>query len=319
MKPKVFIGLPIPIDVQEYIGKYCDYRMWNDEGIIPYNLLMKEVKDIDGLLIVKRQIDAQLLEEAPNLKIVSNMSVGFENFNLGDMRTKNVIGTNTPNVLDETVADLVIGLMIGVSRKIVNLDQLVRTGGWTDENDTPNFGLDIHHKKIGIVGMGRIGEQVAIRAKFGFHMDVMYYSRSRKPELENKLQIQYVEFESLLKQSDFIVVLTSLTPQTEKMIGRKEFSLMKKEAIFINAARGGVVDESALIDALNRQTISGAGLDVFEKEPIDLYNPLLLTKNTILTPHIGSATSETRHKMAKLAAENLIAGVLGFEPPNIVT
>lgn len=318
MKPKVYIATQVPKEVEEYIGKHCDYRKWDSEEIISYEKLRYEIKDSEGLILILRNLDRELLEMAPNLKAVSNVSVGYNNFDIAAMRERNIMGTNTPFVLDETVADLVFGLIISAARRIPELDNYVRMGQWTGESDKHFYGTDVHHTTLGIIGMGRIGEQIARRGKLGFNMDVQYYNRNRKIKTEKTLGVRFAEMEELLKSSDFVVLMTPLNPDTEKLMGKNEFSLMKKTAFFINTSRGGTVDEDALIDALKCQSIAGAGLDVYTEEPVALNNPLLKMKNVVLLPHIGTATYRTSFDMAMLAARNLVMALYGERPPNLV-
>jgi gluconate 2-dehydrogenase len=277
-----------------------------------------EIADVDGLLMVGGSIDQELLDRATRLKVVSNVSVGYNNFDIEAMKKRAVLGTNTPSVLDETVADLVLALVLATSRRIVELDRYVKEGKWEKGNDEQLLGADVHHATIGIIGMGRIGEAIAKRAKNGFDMDVLYYNRTRKHQAEEKLGVEYASMDEVLKRSDFVVLMTPLTPETTHMIGKKEFSLMKENAFFINASRGQTVDEQALIEALEMGKICGAGLDVYEKEPVDLDNPLLKMPNVVTLPHIGSATEKTRFEMAMLAAKNLVLGVRGEQPPNLL-
>lgn len=318
MKPKVYIAAEVPKEVEEYIGKHCEYRKWDSEEIIPYERLRDEIKDSEGLILFLRNVDSKLLEMAPNLKVVSNVSVGYNNFDIAAMRERNIMGTNTPFVLNETVADLVFGLIISAARRIPELDHYVRRGLWTGEGDKQFYGADVHHTTLGIIGMGRIGEEIARRGKLGFNMDVQYYNRNRKIETEKNLGVRFAEMEELLKSSDFVVLMTPLNPHTEKLMGRNEFSLMKKTAFFINASRGGTVDENALIDALKSQSIAGAGLDVYAEEPVAPDNPLLKMNNVVLLPHIGTATYRTSFDMAMLAAHNLVKALYGERPPNLV-
>jgi glyoxylate/hydroxypyruvate/2-ketogluconate reductase len=318
MRPKVFIARPVTPDVEAYIGEYCDYKKWDSTETIPRERLIEEIRDVDGLLTSGTPINEALLEQAPNLKVVSNVSVGYNNFDMVAMKAKGVMGTHTPDVLDETVADLVLTLMLSAARRVPELDKLVKDGKWRAGSDTRLFGVDVHHKTAGIIGMGRIGEAIAKRAKFGFSMDVLYYNRSRKPEAEEKLGVHYASLEELLKKSDFVILMTPLTPETTRFMGREQFRLMKRDSIFINASRGQTVDEPALVEALQTGKIGGAGLDVFEQEPVDPDNPLLKMANVVTLPHIGSATAQTRSDMAMLAAQNLVKAVRGEMPPNLV-
>ncbi|MFC7392246.1 2-hydroxyacid dehydrogenase [Scopulibacillus cellulosilyticus] len=318
MKPKVYVARQVPDKVLDYIGEYCDYRKWEDNKPIPRQQLLEEIKDAEGLLITGEKIDDELLNSAPKLKVVSNISVGYNNFDLDAMRNRGVKGTHTPYVLDETVADLAFGLILSAARRIPEMDRMVKEGKWEKGDDEPLFGIDVHHQTLGIIGMGRIGEAIAKRAKLGFSMNVLYHNRNRKTDVEDTLGVSYCSLEDLLKQSDFIVLMVPLTKETVHYIGRKELGLMKESAVFINTSRGKTVDESALIEALENGVIRAAGLDVFEEEPVSADNPLLKMPNVVTLPHIGSATYQTRFDMAMVAAENLVAAVTGNEPPNIV-
>lgn len=317
MKPKILIARPIPREVEEYIAEYCEIERLTNEGNIPREHLFQALQDVEGL-IGNVRIDKELLDHAPSLRVVSNNSVGYNNFDLEAMKARNVMGTNTPFVLDETVADLVLGLILATARRIPELDQYVKNGQWKKGDVENLFGTDVHHATLGIIGMGRIGEAIARRAKFGFDMDVVYYNRNRKMEAEDQLGLRYLAFDELLAQSDFVVLMTPLTPETTRLMGREQFSKMKNSAFFINASRGKTVDEGALIEALETKQIAGAGLDVFEMEPVQPDNPLLKMPQVITLPHIGSATAKTRFDMAKLAAQNLVSAVRGEVPPHLV-
>lgn len=318
MKPKVFIAQNVSKEVESYIGNYCDYKTWNSDEKIPKDILFKYVSEVDGLMQAGVKIDKELLDASPNLKVVSNTAVGYDNFDLIEMKKRNIIGTNTPYVLDNTVADLVFALILSASRRIVELDKFIRDGKWTKDIDKENFGLDVYNKTLGIIGMGRIGEKIAKRGKFGFDMDVIYFNRHRNLEMEEKLDIKYSTFDELLIKSDFIVIMTPLNEESKNLIDYREFNLMKKSAIFINASRGQTVNEAALIDALENKKIYAAGLDVFYTEPINKDNPLLKMKNVVLSPHIGSATVKTRDEMAMMAAKNMVSALIGEPVPNIV-
>ncbi|MDR6885036.1 D-glycerate dehydrogenase [Bacillus sp. 3255] len=317
-RPKVFLAKQVPSEVEAYIAEYCEYTKWDIEDEMPREQLLEALSDVDGLLISGGSIDQELLDRAPKLRIVSNVSVGYNNLNLSAMKERAVLGTHTPGVLDETVADTVFGLILASARRIPELDAYVKAGRWQKGSDEAIFGIDVHHAKLGIIGLGRIGEAIARRAKFGFSMDVVYYNRSRKEAAEQSLGVSYRSLQELLRESDFVVLMTPLTADTARLIGREELALMKKSAIFINASRGQTVDEAALIEALEQGIIRGAGLDVFEQEPVAPDNPLLRMPNVVTLPHIGSATHKTRFDMAMLAAENLVKGVLGEVPPNVV-
>lgn len=315
-KPKVIVTNEIPEKAVKFLSAHTE-AIYLDRGATQEELISK-IHDVEGLLTGGFQVDEALLRHAPKLKIVSNIMVGYNNFAIDDMKKYHVLGTHTPYVLDTTVADLIITLMLVTSRRVCELDQYIRDGKWNPEDGVNLFGVNMTGKKLGIIGMGRIGETVARKAIGGFDMEVRYYNRSQKLENENNLNIQYAPMDEVLSQSDFVVVMTPLTDQTRGLIGKRELALMQKTAILVNASRGPVVNENELILALRNQTILGAGLDVFEQEPIQKDNELLAMKNVVLTPHIGSATAETRLDMAMVAAENLVDGLYGRTPKYVV-
>ena len=279
---------------------------------------MNKISDKEGVFLSGIKIDEELLQHASKLRVVSDVSVGYDNFDLKIMKEKNIIGTNTPSVLDNTVADLIFGLILSTARRISELDKYVKNGRWTAEDDKNLFGVNVHHATLGIIGMGRIGEAIAKRAKLGFDMEVIYNNRNRKPEVEERLGVKYCDFQSLLQKSDFIVVMTPLTKDTYHLIDFDEFNMMKETAVFINASRGEIINEQALIEALQNKKIFGAGLDVYEKGIVDSKNLLLKMSNVVTLPHIGSAVEETRNDMAMVAAINLVEALLGKNPNNVV-
>jgi len=317
-RPKVLIGLKIPKEVEEYIGEYCDYEMWDSEEPMLRSELLNKLRDKDGVIIDGAQVDEEFLGKGPRLKVVCNVSVGYNNFDLTAMKKRNVIGTNTPGVLNDTVADLIIGLILAVARRIPEMDKYVKDGRWKLGDYKTLFGTDVHHSTIGIIGMGRIGEVVAKRAKVGFDAEVIYYNRTRKLDIEEKLGINYMDLNELLSKSDFVVLMTPLTKETFHLIDFEEFETMKQDAVFINASRGQTVNEEALIAALKSKKILGAGLDVFEVEPISSDNELLKMPNVVTLPHLGSATEKTNNSMARLAAENLINSLCKGNAQSIV-
>lgn len=318
MKPTIFVTRPVPEETEAYLREHCLVDKWEGDGPVPRDRLLERLGNAEGLLTSGGKIDAELLDHAPRLRAVSNISVGYNNFDLAAMKARSIIGTNTPEVLNDTVADLIMGLVLSAARRIPELDRYVKEGRWRRGDDEILFGLDVHHKKLGIVGMGGIGEAVARRGKFGFGMSVLYHNRHRKPEAEAALDAVYHSLPELLREADFIVLMTPLTPETKGLIGAKEFALMKETAIFINASRGATVDESALVEALKSGKIYGAGLDVFEHEPVAPDHPLLTMPNVVTLPHIGSATEHTRNQMAMIAAQNLVLALKGHTPPNAV-
>lgn len=271
-----------------------------------------------GLIGSGLSVDPAILNRAPSLKVVSNISAGYDNLDIGELARRGILATNTPDVLTETTADAIFGLLISTARRIPELDRYVKEGSWTGKISKAMFGVDVHGKTLGIIGMGKIGQAVAERARFGFRMEILYHNRTRRPKAEEKLDATYLDLDGLLRKSDFICLMAPQTPETIRMIGTREFGMMKTSAIFINGSRGALVDETALVEALKSGKILAAGLDVFEKEPIGKSHPLLSMPNAVTLPHIGSATSETRDEMARLAVQNLIAGLNGKTPPSLI-
>ncbi|WLG53625.1 D-glycerate dehydrogenase [Pseudomonas sp. FP1742] len=271
-----------------------------------------------GLLGASLKLDAGLLDLAPNLEAIASVSVGVDNYDIDYLTERRILLSNTPDVLTETTADTGFALILATARRVVELANMVRAGQWNRNIGPAHFGSDVHGKTLGIIGMGRIGEALAQRGHFGFGMPVVYHSHSPKPAVEQRFNAQYLSLTELLQQADFICLTLPLTAETEKLIGAREFALMRPQSIFINISRGKVVDEAALIEALQQNRIRAAGLDVFEREPLRPDSPLLQLNNVVATPHIGSATHETREAMATCAVENLLAALAGQRPANLV-
>lgn len=271
-----------------------------------------------GLLGASLRLDATLLDLAPKLEAVASVSVGVDNYDIDYLTRRGILLSNTPDVLTETTADTGFALILATARRVVELADMVRAGQWHKNIGPAHFGSDVHGKTLGIIGMGRIGEALAQRGHFGFGMPVIYHSHSPKPAVEAHFGAHYRSLNDLLQQADFVCLTLPLTAETEKLIGAEQFALMGPETIFINISRGKVVDEAALVEALQQRTIRAAGLDVFEKEPLDHGSPLLRLNNVVATPHIGSATHETREAMATCAVENLLAALAGEKPKNLV-
>lgn len=271
-----------------------------------------------GLLGASLKLDAGLLDLAPNLEAIASVSVGVDNYDIDYLTERRILLSNTPDVLTETTADTGFALILATARRVVELANMVRAGQWNRNIGPAHFGSDVHGKTLGIIGMGRIGEALAQRGHFGFGMPVLYHSHSPKPAVEQRFNAQYCSLTELLQQADFICLTLPLTAETEKLIGAREFALMRPQSIFINISRGKVVDEAALIEALQQNRIRAAGLDVFEREPLSNDSPLLQLNNVVATPHIGSATHETREAMATCAVENLLAALAGERPVNLV-
>lgn len=319
MKKKIIAYNRVEKPVLDELNEKFDVHFF--KGIDPKTdpAFLKCLGEAEGIIGLELPVDQTLLKQAPNLKIISNVSVGYNNLDLDQIEQRGIMATNTPDVLTDTVADTIFGLLIATARRIPELNQLVKTGKWQAEAVGPeHFGTDVHHKTLGIIGMGRIGKALAQRAHFGFDMDILYHSRRPKPDTEKSFSASYRSMDTLLQASDYVCLITPLTTETEKLIGKREFELMKSSAMFINGSRGKTVDEPALIHALQTKKIAGAGLDVFETEPVAPDNPLLTMKNVVTTPHIGSSTDETELKMSELAAYNLEKGLSGEKPPNLI-
>lgn len=314
-RPYVFVTRKIPEETLVTLKEKAEVKMWpKEEEPVPREVLLEEAGRAEGLLtMLSDSIDKELLEQAPKLKVVANMAVGYDNIDVSFAREKNVFVCNTPDVLTETTADLTFALLLASARRLVEASEYIKDDRWKNWSPLLLAGADIHHKTIGIFGMGRIGAAVAKRAA-GFGMNVLYHNRSRNIQAEKELGASYVSFSELLEDADFVVSLAPLTESTRNVFNEDAFSKMKNTAFFINASRGGLVDEGALAGALENLQIAGAGLDVFKEEPIGKDHPLLRFKNVTVLPHIGSASRETRLKMASLAGKN-IADVLGGIKP----
>jgi glyoxylate reductase len=276
--------------------------------------LLEAVRGAAGILpTVTEKMDAEVMDAAGDgLKVIANMAVGYDNVDLDAAGERNVVVTNTPEVLNETTADTAFMLLLAAARRLGEAERLLRSGGWEAWGPMQLTGPDVWGKKLGVVGFGRIGQAVARRAR-GFDMEVLYHDQYRIESAEKETGVRYVELDELLRTCDFISVHTPLTDETHHLIGATELGRMKPEAVLINTSRGPVVDEAALADALGEGRIFAAGLDVYEKEP-EVHPKLLELENAVLAPHIGSASVETRDRMAVLAAENIVAVLSGEEP-----
>jgi len=318
MKPKVYVTRLLPKEAMDRIVQFCDARVWQGELPPPKEILLEEVREAEGLLcLLTDRVDAELMSRAPKLRVISNYAVGYDNIDVDEATRRGIVVGNTPAVLTETTADFAFALMMAAARRIVEGDRQVRAGYWKTWGPMILLGQDMHHATLGIIGLGRIGTAVARRAK-GFGMRVLYYGPSRKEKTEEELGIQYAEFDKLLAEADFITIHASLTPATHHLIGKDELEKMKRTFILVNTSRGPIVDNMALYETLRDRKSAFAALDVTEPEPLPANHPLLTLNNVIVTPHIASATVETRTKMALMAVDNLIAGLKGEMPPNPV-
>jgi gluconate 2-dehydrogenase len=270
-----------------------------------------------GMIGAGRKLGREQLESAKQLEVVSSISVGYDNYDVGYLTERGIMLTNTPDVLTESTADLGFSLIMSSARRVAELDAYTKAGNWKRSIEAPHFGTDVYGKTLGIVGMGNIGAAVARRGRLGFNMPILYSGNSRKTTIEQELGAQFRTLDQLLAESDFVCLVVPLSEKTQHMISTRELSLMKKSAILVNIARGPIVDEPALIKALQDGTIRGAGLDVYEKEPLS-ESPLFALSNAVTLPHIGSATDETRQAMADRAYANLRAALLGEKPQDLV-
>lgn len=306
-KPKIYIPRPNFPEVIKRLESHFEVVHNQDDQVVTKEHFFLQASKADGLLTTGSDvINAELLSACPRLKICANMAVGFNNFDLQSMSQAGVLATNTPDVLTQTTADFGFALLMACSRRLVESEHFLRDHQWKQWRFDLMAGHDVHGSTLGIIGMGRIGQAVARRASKGFDMKVIYHNRSvLDSSIERECGAQWVQLETLLSTSDHVMLVLPYSPQAHHMIGHKELSLMKPGAHLINIARGGLIDEDALVDALERGHLGGAALDVFEGEP--QVNPRLLTqKRVVLTPHIASSTLQTRLKMSNLAADNLI-------------
>ena len=321
LRPRVFVARRIPDDGLDPIRAACDVAVWEDELPPPRDELLRAVAGCDGILtLLTDRVDDALLDAAgPQLRVVSDLAVGFDNVDVPACTRRRIAVGNTPGVLTETTADLAFALLMAGARRIAEGDRLVRAGGWRTWGPMAFLGTDVHGSTLGIVGFGRIGQAVARRAA-GFGMPVLYASRDRvAPEIEAAAGgATFVPLDELLARADFVSVHVPLGPATRHFIGAAELARMKSTAILINTARGPVVDQAALYEALRDGVIGGAALDVTDPEPMPGHDPLLTLENCLVVPHIASASRATRGRMAAMAAANLLAGVRGARLPNPV-
>ncbi len=293
----------------------ANVEMWPEEEIpCPRELLLEKAKKADALLtMLSDAIDKQLLDEAKQLKVVANLAVGFDNIDVRYAKERGVVVCNTPDVLTDTTADLTFGLILATARRLMEASDFVKNNQWKSWGPLLLAGHDVHHKTIGIVGMGKIGQAVAKRAT-GFEMNILYHNRSRNEEAESRFGASYASLDELLAKADFVICLTPLTEETRELFNKEAFKKMKTSAIFINVSRGAVVNEDDLYEALTKNEIAGAGLDVFLNEPIEADHPLVGLNNVVALPHIGSASFDTRYTMMNLCAENIASVLKGEEP-----
>ena len=316
-KPKIYVTRQIFDEAVDRLREATDMKYWDSEMPPPRDELLREVQDIDGLFcLLTEKIDAELFDAAPNLKVVSNMAVGFDNIDVAEATKRGIPVGNTPGVLTETTADFAFALLMAAGRRVSEGDRYTRAGNWKTWGPMVLLGQDIHGSTLGIIGFGRIGVEMAKRAK-GFGMNIVYYDVIRNEEREREYEATYCsDVKELLAQSDFVSIHVNLTPETRHLINADTLSGMKSTAVLVNTSRGPVVDQTALYHALKDGTIAAAGLDVTEVEPISMDDPLLTLENVIIAPHIASGSVVTRTKMSLMAVDNLLAGLNGEPLPN---
>lgn len=315
---KVFVAGKIPEIGLKMLQKECHVEVYNKDELISEAELREKIKDKDALLsLLSTPVNKETIDSAKNLKIIANFGAGYNNIDIDYAQDKEIPVTNTPQVSTAATADLTFALVLAVARRVAEGDQLCRTKGFNGWAPLFFLGREVSGKKLGIVGLGNIGKAVAQRAK-GFGMEILYTGNTRKsPEVEKELNATFVSFEDLLQQSDFITINCAFTPESKHMFSTEQFKMMKPTSYLVNAARGPIVDEQALVDALKAKEIEGAALDVFEFEP-KITDELKSMDNVVLTPHIGNATIETRDAMAEMAVQNIINVLNGKEPLNPV-
>lgn len=312
---KIVVYKPLPEETIEYLRSHADVAIVDPKQP---NALIDALKDADGAIGTGVKMNAETLAGATRLKVLSTVSVGFDAFDIDYLNQRGILLTNTPDVLTESTADTAFSLVLLTARRLAELDAFVKAGKWTKKIGEDKFGVDVHHKTLGIVGLGRIGTSVARRAALGFEMKVLYVGHGVNERAEREYGAKKVELDELLSTSDFVLLQPPLTAETRNLIGTPQLKAMKRSAFLINASRGQIVDEAALVEALKDGTIAGAGLDVYLEEPLSVESPLLKMNNVVTLPHIGSATQETRRAMNKNAAENLISALNGTLKSNMI-
>lgn len=318
MPDKIFITRRLPTRLQP-LQELASVEVWPERQPPPYEVLLEKIRNVDGLLcLLTDPIDRRLIEAGANLKVISQMAVGYDNIDIAAATAKQIPVGHTPDVLTNATADFAWALLMATARRVVEADRFTRANQWQTWEPDLLLGADVGGATLGIVGLGRIGQAMARRAK-GFEMRILYTNHKRcDPELEKTLGVEFVEFDYLLQTSDFVTIHTPLTPETHHLFGDRQFEQMQQSAVLINTARGTIVDPEALYRALKSGQIAAAALDVTDPEPIPAASPLLTLDNLIITPHIASASRQTRDKMATMAIANLIAGLQGNRLPHCV-
>ncbi|RME84691.1 MAG: D-glycerate dehydrogenase, partial [Planctomycetota bacterium] len=315
---KVYVTRKLPEKALKMLDGKVEWSVNPEDRVLTKEELIQNGKDCDGILcLLTDPIDQEIMEKCPKVKIFSNYAVGYNNIDVEEATRRGIMVTNTPGVLTETTADFAFALLMAIARRIVEADHFLRAGKFKGWAPMLFLGQDVHNRTLGILGMGRIGQAVARKGRFGFNMNILYYDAHRNEKVEKELDANFCSPEELFAQSDFVSIHLPLTKETHHFVNADLLGRMKETACLINTARGPIVDEEALVKVLKEKKIFGAALDVFEKEP-EVHPGLLDLENVILVPHLASASVETRTKMAVMAVENLLAGLEGKRPPCIV-
>ncbi len=318
MKPAVVLYKPLADDLRQRLDAHfevTEIEGLDEEHVKKYASVLEKAQGIIGS---GGKFDQKMLDRLPQLKVASTISAGYDKYDVDALNARGILLMHTPSALTETVADLLMGLVLSTARRLPELAERTKAGEWRENVTADWFGTDVHHKTLGVVGMGRIGMALAQRAHLGFSMPILYNARRRHAEAEQRFDATYCDLDSLMAAADFVCIILPLTDETHHLINRERLAKMKASAILINAGRGPVVDEAALIHALENHVISAAGLDVFEREPLAADSPLLRLPNVVALPHIGSATHETRYAMDATGVDNLIAAFNGQVQENCV-
>ncbi|WP_336024000.1 D-glycerate dehydrogenase [Acinetobacter lwoffii] len=317
MKQKVVVFSQIDTDIQNKLEQNYQVSYIQPKLGDVNQQLLQQVQDADGMIGAGRLLNRGNLASATRLKIISSVSVGYDNYELDYLNEKKIYLSHTPHVLTETTADLAFTLLMSAARKVAYLDQWTKQGQWQRTVGEAQFGMDIFGKTLGIIGLGHIGAAIARRGFYGFNMNILYHNRREKPELAQGLNAQYCQLDELLQRSDFVVVAVDLNTDSKALIAAAELTKMQPHAVLVNISRGSVIDEQALVEALKAKQIFAAGLDVYQKEPLK-ESELFQLDNVVILPHVGSATAATRKKMAELAYQNLVDALEGRLPRYVV-
>ncbi|KAG5891373.1 hypothetical protein JTB14_020105 [Gonioctena quinquepunctata] len=317
-KPSVYVTRLVNKEAMDLLNQHCDVTTWTGSGPVPREELLNNIENKNALFcMLPDRIDSTVLAKAGNnLKVIATMSAGFDHLDIEEIRKRDIRIGFTPDTLTEATAELAVALLLATSRRLLEANEEARTGGWQAWSPFWMCGPGIRGSTVGIVGFGRIGQEIARKLKSFNPKKIIYYNRSERADDARKISAERVSFEELLAESDFISLSVALTPETKNMFDEKAFCKMKSTAVFVNTGRGGLVDQDALVKALENKTIWAAGLDVMTPEPLPLDHPLLKLKNCVILPHIGSATVETRNEMGVLTAKNIIAALKGEKMPS---